>query len=143
MKNIVISAAIMLTGMTAANAQNSLASHLPATAAATVAGANVTVLKDQTLLVRYTQNGVSYKAFYDKNGIWLQSVASYGEALLPVSVRRLVQSGWHGWNIAYVDEVQTPGALPVYHIQVKHDNRLTILRVSDDEMETERELFSH
>jgi hypothetical protein len=139
MKNIILCATILLAGF-ASGAQNSLTSNLPATSA--IAGANVTILKDQTILVRYVQNDIAYKAFYDKNGAWLHTVASYGETSLPESTRRLVKRSWHGWNITYVDEVQSPGEVTVYRVQVKHDKRLVILRVAGDEIVTEKELSS-
>ena len=139
MKNIILCATILLAGYTA-GAQNRLTADLPATTA--IAGANVTVLKDQTILIRYIRDDISYKAFYDKNGAWLHTVASYGEASLPESVRHLVKTSRHGWNIIYVDEIQTPGAAPVYRVQVRHDSRLDILSVSGDEVVTEQELSS-
>jgi hypothetical protein len=139
MKNIILSASILLTGITV-TAQSSLISNLPVTAAIT--GANTTVLKDKSIVVRYTNSDIYYKAFYDKNGVWLHTVASYEEGSLPEAVRRLVKSSWHGWKISFVDEIQTPGLEPVYQIQVKRDSKLVILRVSDGEMETLQEFTS-
>ena len=141
MKNIILSASILLAGFTA-GAQNGLKTHLPAAVAANIAGANVTVFHDQSILVRYTQDAVSYKIYYSKEGVWQNTIASYGEAFLPAPVRNLVKSNWHGWNISFIDEWQSPGADPLYRVQLTRDRRLTIIDVTGDTMTTEKELSS-
>jgi len=137
MKNLIICVAILLAGL-GAGAQNSLVTHIAATCPPS--GADVTELSDHSILIRYTQNDIRYRAFYDKNGTWLHTVASYGGTSLPASVRGLIKTSWYNWNITYVDEVQTPGLSPVYRVQLKRNGRLVILRVSDEEMATEEEL---
>ncbi|HVS96061.1 MAG TPA: hypothetical protein VHE54_06225 [Puia sp.] len=139
MKNILICASILLM-TTSAIAQNTLTSHLPPTTAALIAGATVSVLNDQTILVRYSEKGVAYKSFYSKDGAWLHTVASYEQALLPAPVKHVVNSAWRGWDILYVDEVRTPGVDPVYQIQLRRAGNLTIVRVSGEAIETERQL---
>jgi len=139
MKNLFVCASILLFTTTAI-AQNTLTSHMPPSPAAFVSGATVSVLSDQTIVVHYTEEGVNYKAFYSKDGAWLHTVASYEEPSLPASVKHMVNGAWRGWNIVYVDEVRTPGTDPVYRIQLRRADNLTIIRISGDVMETEQKL---
>jgi hypothetical protein len=141
MKQVIFSIMILLIGVIAANAQNRATySLLPA--ATRMAGANVTILKDKEIVVRFAEKGISYKIFYDRSGAWQHTVSSYGEEGLPAAVRDQVKSVYHQWNISFVDEVDGPESDPVYRIQLHRDNRLLIVKLSGDQMETEKELIS-
>lgn len=97
------------------------------------------VLADKTILFRFSEGGISYKAFFGRSGVWLHTVASYEGALLPAGVRSLVRGAYYDLRITYVDEVQTPGKPPVYQIQLQDAKTLAVVRVEDGEMEMERE----
>jgi hypothetical protein len=95
-------------------------------------------LKDKSILFRFYSNGKLYKAFFSKSGVWLHTVCSYEEAGLPREVRSLVKRTYYDLAITFVDEVETPGADPVYRVQLQDDKKIVIVKVCGDEMEVDQ-----
>lgn len=97
-------------------------------------------LKEGGYVCRFTLDGVSRKAFYDKRGNWLSTVAGYTEQQMPKDVRRVVLSNYYDYSILYVHEVKVPRKPAIYMVQVRDKNAIKILRVVDGEVEEVREL---
>ncbi len=97
-------------------------------------------LKEGGYVCKFTLGGIAKKAFYDKSGNWLSTVAGYTEGQMPRDVRRIVLSNYYDYSILYVHEVNMPRRPAVYMVQVKYGNLIKILRVVEGEIEEVREL---
>lgn len=151
MKNIIISAASILIVVATASAQGDFAATaLPHSQAGLstgtgtglyrdVANAERSELKDKTVLFAWTEKGARYRAFFTSRGVWLNTVVSYEEGLLPARVKTLVRRTYNHLRISYVDEVLLPGQNTVYRIQLQDDTKLVIVKVAGDEIEKEAE----
>lgn len=97
-------------------------------------------LKEGGYVCRFILDGVPKKAFYDKKGNWLSTVAGYTERQMPKDVRRLVLTNYYDYSILYVHEVDMPRRPAVYMVQVRDKRIIKVLRVTDQEVEEVREL---
>jgi putative heme degradation protein len=77
---------------------------------------------------------------YDKKGKLVYSVYRYDATELPADVKSLVRSEYYDYDIAGVEEVQTPGdASSIYFVYVQNDSKLKIVRVYNGETELVKE----
>lgn len=97
-------------------------------------------LKDGGYLCRFVIDNVRCRAFYGEKGAWLLTLASYEENKLPRDIRAIVRNSYYDHTITYVDEISVPGRSKIYLVQIQDDKGIKMLRVSDGEMETVREL---
>ena len=97
-------------------------------------------LKDGGYLCRFVIDNVRCRAFYGEKGAWLLTLASYEENKLPRDIRAIVKSSYYDYTISYVDEISVPGHSKVYLVQIEDKTSMKMLRISDGEMETVREL---
>ena len=97
-------------------------------------------LKEGGYLCRFVFDSVRCRAFYGEKGDWLLTLASYEENKLPRDVRAIVRNSYYDYAITYVDEISMPGRSRIYLVQIQDEKSLKMLRVSDGEMETVREL---
>jgi hypothetical protein len=169
MKNTIITAVSILIGMATASAQSNLLAttlsktqnslfdrdviaanadlareHKQAFMAWAIMYRNVTdvdglALKDKNVVFAWKENGARYRAFFTDKGIWLHTVVSYEEELLPEQVKQLIRSTYTKLPISYVDEVRAPDLNTVYRVQLQDEKKLVILKVAGDEMEKEAE----
>src|ERR1700754_1169983 len=167
MKKIILSAASIVIVMATASAQNNLlatahpnkqntilardvivanadlaAEHRQAfmawaTMYRTVADADCLELKDKNLVFTWSEKGARYRAYYSGKGVWLHTVVSYEEGLLPEKVKHLIRKTYKELPISYVNEVQAPDQNTVYRVQMKDEKKLVIVKVAGDEMEKE------
>jgi len=99
------------------------------------------ILTDKSVKFEFADRGMKTRVFYTAGGVWLYTVVSYEEGFLSKDVRDVVKRAYYDMAITYVDEVRSPGADPVYRVQLQNSDRLVIVKVRGDEMEVERELF--
>lgn len=97
-------------------------------------------LKEGGYLCRFVIDSVRCRAFYGEKGAWLLTLASYEEKKLPRDVRATIRSTYYDYKISYIDEISVPGRSKIYLVQIQDDKGIKVLRVSDGEMETMREL---
>ena len=97
-------------------------------------------LKEGGYVCRFTLDGIAKKAFYDKRGNWLSTVAGYTGSNMPKDVRRMVLSNYYDYSILYVHEVNVPRRPAIYMVQVRDQHTIKILRVADGEVDEVREL---
>lgn len=97
-------------------------------------------LREGGYVCRFTLGGVDKKAFYDRKGNWLSTVAGYTGSQMPKDLRRVVLSNYYDYSILYVHEIDMPRQPAVYMVQVRNKNTIRILRVVDGEVEEVREL---
>jgi hypothetical protein len=144
MKKLIISSvATLLLGLTATYAQNDLVMNDRSTRSVNMYKhadpKEGRELKDKSILFQFYDNGKLTKSFYSKAGEWLYTVSSYEEALLPAAVRSRVKRVYYDLAITFVDEVRAPGAGPVYRVQLQDDKKILIVKVSEDEIEVDKE----
>jgi hypothetical protein len=97
-------------------------------------------LRDGGYVCRFKQNGVSKRAFYNKRGGWLATIAGYMTDHLPTDVRRQVHSVYYDYSILYANEIVMPDKPIAYVIQVQDGRTIRIVRVVDGEMEEIQEI---
>ena len=85
-------------------------------------------------LVRFENDGVLTRIFYDQKGRWSATIRSYGQDRLPQTVRRLVKSVYYDYNIYLVDEV-TAGDKKAYLVKIKDEETFKTIRVIDEDMD--------
>jgi len=105
-----------------------------------VSGAEWQPMKEGGFVCRFIQDGVGKRAFYDKRGNWLSTVAGYTENKMPRAVRKTVLSNYFDYSILYVNEITMAGKPVVYIVQIRDKNVIRILRVVDEEVEEVQEL---
>jgi hypothetical protein len=97
-------------------------------------------LKEGGFVCKFIQDGVAKRAFYDKRGNWLSTVAGYTENKMPGAVRKVVLSNYFDYSILYIHEISMAGRPVVYMVQIRDKNVIRILRVANEEVEEVREL---
>jgi len=97
-------------------------------------------LKEGGWQCNFIVDGIRSRAFYTKKGNWLGTLASYNENKLSRDVRAIVKSTYYDYTITYIDEITVPGESKIYLVQIQDDKALKVLRISDNDMETMREL---
>jgi hypothetical protein len=100
--------------------------------------ASKTVYRDFTLY-RYASDGIVYKEYYNNHGRWLHTVLSYAGGQLPSSIRDRISAKHDDYSISWVDEIRSPGQLPVYRVELNSCKKLLIVQVNDSEMAQEAE----
>ena len=103
-------------------------------------GAEWQPMNEGGFVCKFIQDGVQKRAFYDKRGNWLSTVAGYTENKMPRAVRKAVLSNYFDYSILYVHEITMPGRPASYIVQIRDKKVIRILRVIDEEVEEIREL---
>ncbi|MGC4038317.1 MAG: hypothetical protein QM764_20305 [Chitinophagaceae bacterium] len=86
------------------------------------------------LIAKFDENGKAIKAFYDRNGRWFYTIATYGESKLPVDVRKQVKSVYYDYTIDVVIEVNVDDKT-AYLVKMEDEKTLKTIRVVDGEMD--------
>jgi hypothetical protein len=81
----------------------------------------------------YADGQVKGRYMYDRKGIWVYSILTYGEERLPEDVRQLVRSTYFDFGIRWVKEVNQLQNL-VYVIHIENDKAWKDVAVQDGEM---------
>jgi len=97
-------------------------------------------LKEGGFVCRFMYDGKLERAYYDKRGNWLSTVAGYTGSRLPAEIRKMVRSVYYDHTILYAHEVVMAGSDPVYLVQVQDEKEIKILRISGGEMEVTAEM---
>jgi hypothetical protein len=84
---------------------------------------------------KFQQNNISFIADYNKKGLWLSTIKTYGENELPKAVREQIRRTWYDHHIFLVQEINQRGE-PVYLVSIENARSWMKLRLSGDEMET-------
>lgn len=95
-------------------------------------------LNDKRLMVRFFDNGIQTKVFYNRKGNSDAMVRYYTEDKLPNEVGYLVKSTYYGFNIFLVIEV-TVGNKTAYLVKIKDKNCTKTIRVMNGEMDVVEE----
>ena len=85
-------------------------------------------------------NGTLNRSYYDINGRWQCTIATYQEPQLPKSIRQIVKQVYYDYAISYVNEISLAENRTVYVVQVQDEKKLKILRIADDQMEVVEEI---
>jgi hypothetical protein len=85
-------------------------------------------------LVRFKQDSVSCRVFYDNKGRWVYTIKWYGEKDLPRSVRTLVKRTWYDHTITQVDEVLQGNAPVVYIVHMEDATSWINVRICEQEI---------
>ncbi len=96
-------------------------------------------LKDKGVVCRFSYKGILNRAYYNSNGDWLFTIASYEEPQLPKNIRSVVKSTYYDYAITFVNEINLSKNRTIYLVQVRDGKSLKILRIADDEMEAIQE----
>jgi hypothetical protein len=91
-------------------------------------------LHDRRLMVRFFDNGIQTKIFYNRKGNKEAMVRYYTEDKLPNEVRRPVKATYYDFNIFMVIEV-TIGNQTAYLVKIEDKTCTKTIRVMNGEME--------
>jgi hypothetical protein len=91
------------------------------------------VIKDG-FSVKFNENGVTVKSYYDFKGHWVGVVRSYGQDKLPADIRKQVRSTYYDYSIYVVNEV-TVGDKKAYLVGIQDDENIKTIRIIDGEMD--------
>lgn len=91
-------------------------------------------LNDKRLMVRFFDNDIQTKIFYNRNGNNVAMIRYYTEDKLPNEVRHPVKSTYYDFNIFLVTEV-TVGNKIAYLVKIKDKTCTKTIRVMNGEMD--------
>jgi len=91
-------------------------------------------LNNSHLMVRFFDNGIQTKIFYNRKGNELAMVRYYTEDKLPNEVRRLVKSTYYDFNIFLVIEV-TVGNQTAYLVKIGDKTSTKTIKLMNGEMD--------
>lgn len=91
-------------------------------------------LNDKRLMVRFFDNDIQTKIFYNRKGNQESMIRYYTEDKLPNEVRRLVKAIYYDFNIFQVIEV-TVGRQTAYLVKIEDKSCTKTIRVMNGEME--------
>lgn len=103
-------------------------------------GAEWMVLKDKNLVCRFYMNNILYRAFYGRNGAWLQTVSGYEADKLDGTVKEMVRSTYRDYDISYVNQIDLPANRIIYLVEVQDNKSIKKIRVADDEMDVVQDI---
>src|SRR5882762_9838252 len=86
-------------------------------------------LREGGFICKFSYGGIQERAYYDRKGNWLGTVAGYMEDKLPVEIRKMVRSVYYDHTILFVHEVAMAGKAPVYMVQVEDKKEIRILKI--------------
>jgi hypothetical protein len=92
------------------------------------------LLNDKRLMVRFFDNGIQTKIFYNRKGNQDAMVRYYTEDKLPNEVRHSVRSTYYDFNIFLVIEV-TVGNQTAYLVKIEDKTCTKTIRVMNGDME--------
>jgi hypothetical protein len=90
-------------------------------------------LKDG-FVAMFNQDDMDYQVAYNKNGNWIRTIRSYGEAKLSHDLRHTIKSIYYDYDINRVQEIEKPVDPIAYIIQLVGKTDLISLRICDGEM---------
>ncbi|MEP6747872.1 MAG: hypothetical protein ABJB86_09100 [Bacteroidota bacterium] len=96
------------------------------------------VIKDG-FSVKFSEDGVATKSYYDEKGRWVGIIRTYSQNKLPEDIRKQVRSTYYDYSIYNVNEV-TVGNIKAYLIGIENDDNMKIVRIVDGEMDTYQDL---
>jgi hypothetical protein len=96
-------------------------------------------LKDNSLLCRFTIDGIPHRAFYSVHGQWLGTVSSYEAGKLDRELYDKIKSVYYNSNIVFVNQVDKPVGKTIYVVDVQDEKYIRKLRLDGDEIEIVQE----
>jgi hypothetical protein len=90
-------------------------------------------LEGNTLLCRFSMQGIFYRAFYTVGGKWLYTVSSYDAAHLNKDVYDEVKKVYYNSNIVFVNQIDQENAETIYIVEVQDEKSIKKVRVQGDE----------
>jgi hypothetical protein len=96
-------------------------------------------LHDGRLMVRFFDNDVQTKIFYNRKGSNVAMIRYYTEDKLPNEVRHLVKGTYYDFNIFLVIEV-TVGHQTAYQVKIEDEVCTKTIRVMNGEMDVIEEI---
>lgn len=103
-------------------------------------GAEWMVLKDKGLVCRFYMNNILYRAFYGRNGDWLQTTSGYEADKLDGTVKEMVRSTYRDYAISYVNQIDLPANRIIYLVEVQDSKSIKKIRVAGDEMDVVQDI---
>ncbi len=88
----------------------------------------------------FYQGNIVNRVFYDVNGYWQYTLVSFPPADLPKSVKKTVAENFTGYNISYVNEIQSGAEEPVYMINIEKGDDIKVIRVAGENVEIKQEI---
>ncbi|HZK63072.1 MAG TPA: hypothetical protein VFC34_02945 [Puia sp.] len=98
------------------------------------------VLKDKSLVCRFYMNNILYRAFYSRNGSWLQTASGYEADKLDRTVKEMVRSSYQNYAISYINQIDLPANRIIYLVEVQDNKSIKKIRVADDEMDVVQDI---
>lgn len=89
---------------------------------------------EDKFLVKFSQNGRSTRALYDKKGALVYSIAEGNEKSLPADLRRMVKANYIDFDITHAFEVNTLGKT-AWIVKLQDDTYMVAVKIVDGEME--------
>ncbi len=99
------------------------------------------LLQEGGYVCRFTFKKSLNRAFYDKKGNWLYTVTGYTQDKLAREIRAMVRRAYYDYDISYINEINMPGDVTVYIIQIQDEKTLKLIRICDGEMEIIQEIL--
>ena len=84
---------------------------------------------------KFNVNNIDYLVAYDKKGVWLHTIKTYGESELLPNIRHIVKSSYYDYNISFVQEIEKPRDTFTYIVHLAGNTKLINLRIYNGEME--------
>jgi hypothetical protein len=101
-----------------------------------VSGAQWYTTKEGGLICRFIGNNGLCRAFYNKRGSWLYTIATYDGSKMAPELRANVAREYVDHAISCVNEITMPGKKTIYLVQAENNKAIKLVRVSAEGMET-------
>ncbi len=89
-------------------------------------------------LVKFEEDGVQARAFYDSKGNLSATLRTYSAARLPREIHKQVTVAYYGYTIYLVNEL-TVGNKTAYLVSISNEEEVKTIRVTSDEMDVYEE----
>lgn len=81
------------------------------------------------------------RVFYNNRGNWQYTLLSYPGSGLSVDLKHRVQDYFDNYHIDYVNEIRSENADPVYVMDLENEGHIKVVRVDDDNIDVQQELY--
>lgn len=88
----------------------------------------------------FYQGNIVNRVFYDQNGYWQHTLVSFPPSDLPKNVKKIVTENFAGYNISYVNEIQSPSVESIYMINIENSDDIKVIRVTGEVTEVTQDI---
>ncbi len=98
-------------------------------------------LPNDELYCTFHKGNVVTRVFYNNHGNWQYTLLSYPGSGLSVDVKHRIQDYFDTYHIDYVNEIRSENADPVYVMDLENEGHIKVIRVDDNNIDVQQELY--